>query len=79
MKQPITSLPKDARFLGFDSTTRYRVTTPAAEHPLGWVYVWNESMTDTEVADATRRSHRAHGHDPRGGVFVRPVLVEVLP
>ena len=74
-------LPAGARFIGPDGRTEYRVDTPAAAHPNGWVEVRNLSMTDAE-AGALLASPGAvePGCDPRDGFFAYsdPTSVEVL-
>lgn len=71
-------LPAGARFIGPDGRTEYQVTTPAAEHPHGWVQVWNLSMTDAEAAVLSATPGAVEpGCDPRDGDFCYTVPVEV--
>lgn len=79
--QPMQSLPKGARFIGPDRRTEYEVTTPASEHPRGWVDVRNLSMSDAKAERLLGTPGAVEkGCDPRDGFFAysHPVGVEVL-
>jgi hypothetical protein len=73
-------LPKGAHFIGPDGA-EYKVTTPASEHPSGFVEVWNLSMPDSEVLRLLDMPGAVEqGCHPREGFFAYsfPTEVEVL-
>lgn len=74
---PMTSLRKNAEFIGPDGRTHYRVTRPASAHPHGWVEVRNLSMTAAEARAAIKRGDPEPGCDPRDGFFSYSVPVDV--
>lgn len=74
----MTSLAGGDRFIGPDGRTRYEVTTPAAEHPRGWVNVRDLSMTDMEAAErAAQNRWDSPDTDGRDGFFAYSVPVYV--
>ncbi len=74
--KPMQDLPAGAEFVGPNKGTRYRVLKPASDHELGWVDVWNLSMSrEEELKQIT-----AGNPEPRVGFFAfsHPVDVEVI-
>jgi hypothetical protein len=77
-KVDMTTLDRGERFIGPDGHTVYVVTTPAAEHEHGWVFVRNLSMSDEEAA--RRAEHPdVYGPDSRGGFFAYSYPTYVQP
>lgn len=79
----LQELPRGAVFVkptGYSARNRYEVTTPACEHPEGWVLVRNLSMSDSEAERRIAADRLGPDEDPRDGFFAypNPVEVEVL-
>lgn len=71
----------DHRVGGNHGTIRYQITRSAAEHPNGWVEVYNLTMTDDEAERLLNTPGAVEaGCDPRDGFFAfsHPVEVEVV-
>jgi hypothetical protein len=76
----LTDLRRGQKFIGPDGRT-HEVTTPASDHPHGFVEVRDLSMTDAEAAALLAAPGAVErGCDPREGffAFTHPVDVEVI-
>jgi hypothetical protein len=66
----MTQLRQGELFVGPDGKTVYRVLTPCAKHPRGWLAVRNLSMTPAEAKRLKATPGAVEpGADPQEGVF----------